>query len=91
MSTKQEVQSVGLTEVELLEAAFNEELRCEAFHLNAETVCSVEVTHRLRIQCIESSWRFVCFSAYRYVLESWEDGACECGEDCEDCWKIIPI
>lgn len=93
-TTSQEVQSVGITELEILaqlQLTFNEELRCQAHHRETGTVCSVEVTHRAAT-CIDGhTWRFICQSAQDYVIRVFGNICGCCHLPIKDCWKIIPI
>lgn len=90
-TTSQEVQSVGLTELELLEAAFNHELRCEASHHDFNPVCSGDVVVLFK-NCVHPSGIPVCSNSHKFCVWFFENqGGCVCGSLAEDCWKIIPI
>lgn len=87
-TTSQEVQSLGLTELELLEATFNEELRCQSEHRGyLQGKCTLEVV-AIRIDCKDK--RMVCSSVVDFYHEGFA-GCGICGDYVDNCWKIIPI
>lgn len=88
MSTKQEVQSVGLTELALLEAAFNEELRCES--LSHRSYCTFTVVAVAVMCCAGAPNRFWCQARVEQFYREHMKCA-HCGELSEHCWEIIPI
>lgn len=88
-TTSQEVQSVGLTELELLEAAFNEDLRCESDHqVEGNETCSIEVTNIVKY-C--EGELFACSNHAAWMLSTLGGICNRCNSSWGSCWKIIPI
>lgn len=71
---------------------WDEELRCEARHLDPYYPCSVRVTH-LMDHCITPEGKLVCSKTAEYVSEAKNvQGICEgCRLPVADCWTVRPI
>lgn len=93
-NTKQETESAGLTEIELLaqlELIFEGELRCEAIHHEMNPVCSDDVTILFK-GCAYPNGLFGCSNSQKFCVWFFEIGGfCGCGRLAVDCWKVIPI
>jgi len=85
----------GSVELVLLEAAWNDEMQCEAGHSDFRNrECSGSVTHLDLSDCgIGRAPAHVCEKQARWV-EYWRatDIECaECGNPCSNHWKVRPI
>lgn len=78
-------------EVRMLDAMLEQNPSCEA-RTHGHHVCTEEVIARGSYECQPREVN-ACSAAVAYVVRSWEWGVicADCGRDCADCWKIIPI
>jgi len=79
----------GSVELVLLEAAWDDEIKCESLHSD-HGPCSIEVTHHLT-DCVSSA--LICLVTAEYAERAKEaDVECTaCGQPCGDHIRLRPI
>ena len=83
----------GSIELVLLEAALDDEIKCEARHDHRIPSCSIEVTHMFQSCVAGRADRPICGASARYAYDSMEPGLrCgHCAVPIVDDWIIRPI